>query len=500
MTNHNDFKNYFFSAHKESIEEYKVGIHKIVEKIIAQLQTQPQPYSGKSPIELLKDSKEINFFPFEGSSLESVIEKTNAMVVEHNVATYHPLCTAHLHCPVFIGSLVAEIVISAFNQSMDSWDQAPAASMIEQEFCNQLCKLYGFGEQADAIFTSGGTMSNFMGILLARDAYSEKAYNWNIQKSGMPPEYKSFRIICAEHAHFSIEQSASILGLGSDAVIRIGGKSFEEEASLLEDKIIELKSQGLIPIAYVSTTGTTDYGSYGNIEDLAVCTQKHDLWLHIDAAYGGALIFSEQHKYKLKGIEHADSVTVDFHKLFFQPISCGAFIVKNKSAFEYIRLHADYLNPESNEDLGILDLVYKSIQTTRRFDALKPFIALQHVGIKKMGEMIDYTIGLAKSISVIIENDPRLELATKPQMNSVVFRFVPEENISEERIDEINDAIKTKLLLSGKAIIGQTRLNDKAYLKFTLLNPMTEENIITDLLDEIKLMGHQMMQSTLETA
>jgi len=288
--------------------------------------------------------------------------------------------------------------------------------------------------------------------------------------------------------------------LGSDAVIRIGGKSFEEEASLLEDKIIELKSQGLIPIAYVSTTGTTDYGSYGNIEDLAVCTQKHDIWLHIDAAYGGALIFSEQHKFKLKGIEHADSVTVDFHKLFFQPISCGAFIVKNKSAFEYIRLHADYLNPESNEDLGILDLVYKSIQTTRRFDALKPFIALQHVGIKKMGEMIDYTIGLAKSISLIIENDPRLELATKPQMNSVVFRFVPEENISEERIDEINDAIKTKLLLSGKAIIGQTRLNDKAYLKFTLLNPMTEENIITDLLDEIKLMGHQMMQSTLETA
>ena len=492
------FKNYFLNNTSESIAAYKETIQKVSESIATQIKTQKQPFSGKSPSLLKEQIAATELFPEEGSSLNEILDRTRELVIESNISVYHPFCLAHLHCPPFIASLAAEMIITAFNQSMDSWDQAPAATLIEQALCDKLCSFYGFGLNSDATFTGGGSMSNFMGMLLARDHYSQKNLNWNIQKMGLPPDASKFRILCSEHAHFTIAQSASILGLGQNAVVKISNEGFDEEIGALENAIKGLLEDGLLPIAYVTTAGTTDFGTIGAIGALAECAHKFGLWVHVDAAYGGALIFSEKHKHKLSGIEKADSVTVDFHKLFYQPISCGVFIVKEKSSFEYIRLHAEYLNPESNEELGILDLVYKSIQTTRRFDALKPFIALQHIGVKKFGEMLDYTIELAESVSNIIANDGQLQLAYRTPINAVVFRYLPRNSLKEIEVDKINNAIKTKLLLSGEAIIGQTIVNHRAFLKFTLLNPMTGILDVMDLLIKIKTLGKQLEEEFLE--
>jgi L-2,4-diaminobutyrate decarboxylase len=486
------FKDFFLNNTDDSVTQYRKATSMAAEAIARQIKEQQQPYSGKSPAALKAALGMIDLFPEQGNSLKTILDRTKELVIESNILTCHPHCLAHLHCPTFISSLAAEMIISAFNQSMDSWDQAPAASMIEQAVCDQLCRFYGFAPEADAIFTGGGTMSNFMGLLLARDWYSNTHFHWNIQAKGLPPEATRFRIICSEFAHFTIAQSASILGLGQDAVVKLKHRGFDEEVNVLEETIKQLKQEGFLPIAYVTTAGTTDFGTIGAIEQLAACAHKHSLWLHVDAAYGGALMFSETHRRKLAGIEQADSVTIDFHKLFYQPISCGVFIVKDKATFDYVRLHADYLNPESNQELGILDLVYKSIQTTRRFDALKPFIALQHVGVKKFGEMLDYTIALAEEVSQIIEADSRFELACKPEINTVVFRYLPESTLSEKDQDEINNGIKTQLLLSGKAIIGQTRIQDRAFLKFTLLNPMTNLDDVIPLLGTIKQLGKEL--------
>jgi L-2,4-diaminobutyrate decarboxylase len=492
-----DFKKYFLNNSSETATEYKRIVAKVADAISTQIQIQEKPYSGKSPDSLRNLAKDFDFFPEIGNSFDELFDKTSDLILKNNISVYHPLCIAHLHCPTFVVSLAAEMIISAFNQSMDSFDQAPAATMIEQELGEALCKIYGFGQNSDATFTGGGTMSNFMGLLLARDHFSQKNYAWNIQKQGLPPQASKFRILCSAHAHFTVAQSASILGLGENAVVKIGAASLTEETSLLEQKIIELRGEGLIPIAYVTTAGTTDYGEVANIDALADLTKKHNIWLHVDAAYGGSLIFSKTHKKRLKGIEKVDSLTVDFHKLFFQPISCGLFLVRDKSMFEYIRLHADYLNPESNEAHGIIDLVSKSIQTTRRFDALKPFLTLQHLGVSKIGEMIDYTISLAKEIGHFVGNDPNLELANEPAINTVVFRYVSDKLNDIEIENEINNEIKMQLLLSGEAIIGQTYLHDKAFLKFTLLNPMTEADKIVTLLNQIKQIGSQLLHNKL---
>jgi L-2,4-diaminobutyrate decarboxylase len=481
------FKQYFLSNSNESVKTYQTIISEVAGAIANQIQSQTQPYSGKSPADLRTSIEALDLFPKTGKSLQSIFKQTKELVIESNISVYHPHCLAHLHCPTFIASLAAEMIISAFNQSLDSWDQSPAASMIEQALCDKICSFYGFNEDADATFTGGGTMSNFMGLLLARDHYSLQNFNWNIQQKGFPLEASKFRILCAENAHFTVTQSASILGLGENAIVKI--KGIDESASLLEKTILDLKENGLIPIAYVTTAGTTDFGSLGKIGDLADMAHQHGLWIHVDAAYGGALMFSRKHKRKLEGIEKADSLTIDFHKLFYQPISCGVFIAKNKKSFNYIKLHAAYLNPESNENFGILDLVYKSIQTTRRFDALKPFIALQHIGLDNFEKMLDYTIELAEEVSFLIEQDPQFELAYKTPINAVVFRYLPKATLTKQEVNNINDTIKTNLLLSGKAIIGQTIFKDKSYLKFTLLNPMTKLEEVSTLLEEIKKQG-----------
>jgi L-2,4-diaminobutyrate decarboxylase len=495
----NAFKSYFLSDDSKSVATYRQTVQEVADAIAKQIQTQQQPYIGKSPAELKELIAAVDLFPSKGKNISDVMKQTEALVIESNISVYHPHCLAHLHCPTFVASLAAEMIISAFNQSMDSWDQAPAATMIEQAFCDELCKLYGFDEQSDATFTGGGTMSNFMGLLLARDHYSQQNFNWNIQADGLPPEASNFRILCAENAHFTVAQSASILGLGQNSVVKIKDQTLAENEAELEKTILALKAEGLLPIAYVATAGTTDFGSMGNIENLSKIVHQYGMWLHVDAAFGGALMFSKKHKHKLKGIEQADSVTIDFHKLFYQPISCGVFIVKNKASFDFIRLHADYLNPESNAEMGILDLVYKSIQTTRRFDALKPFIALQHVGLDNFEKMIDHTIDLAQKVSAVIEEDASLELAYKTPINAVVFRYQPVQKVDSVTLDTINNNIKKNLLLSGKAIIGQTYFNNTAFLKFTLLNPMTQELEVIHLLNEIKSMGDTLL-SELQTA
>ena len=491
------FKRFFLNDSSEGAAEYRAMVTHVAEDITRQLASQTQPYAGTSPAELNQLASGFDFFPSTGSSLQEVLERTRHLVMENNLAVTHPHCVAHLHCPPFIAGLAAEMVLTAFNQSLDSWDQGPAATALEQALCDALCRQYGFGPLADAVFTGGGTMSNFMGLLLARDHYSQRVCGWNVQQYGLAPEASRFRILCSEYAHFTVSQSASLLGLGSRAVVKVPTAGFGEEAAALEQALAELVEQDLLPIAYVTTAGTTDFGDIGHLDELAAVTRAHGLWLHVDAAYGGALMFSEKHRHRLTGIEKADSVTIDFHKLFYLPVSCGVFMVRDRSHFDYIRLHAEYLNPESNADAGIIDLVYKSIQTTRRFDALKPLLALQHVGTKAFGKMLDYTIDLANLVSQWLDADERFCLAHQPTLNAVVFRYVPAGPLTAAEADALNFEIKKTLLLSGAAIIGQTSAHGRACLKLTLLNPATEPAAIADLLVKIKQVGEQLETQSL---
>jgi L-2,4-diaminobutyrate decarboxylase len=443
-------------------------------------------YDGKPPAELIAMMAAIDPLPERAMPLREVLAEVERAVVQHSVSVHHPAYIAHLHCPPMIPALAAEVVISATNQSMDSFDQSPAATYLEQRLVDWLCASYGLGAEADGVFTSGGTQSNLMGLMLARDHFARTRFGWNIQQDGLPPEASRFRILASEISHFSVRQSASLLGLGAQAVHPVPcSRDGIMTAADVERAVFALNRDGLIPIAVVATAGTTDFGTVDPIHAISQIARGRGLWLHVDAAYGGALMFSERERAKLSGIELADSVTVDFHKLFFQPISCGAFLLKDKKRFELMRLNADYLNPESNE-AEVLDLVGKSLQTTRRFDGLKLLVSLQTVGRRRFAAMIEGTIDLARRTADFLAGTGDFEVANpKPALNAVVFRYAPVGHNPED-LDRLNLEARRRLFDQGIASLAQTKVDGRIYLKFTLLNPLTTDAHIATIIDAIR--------------
>jgi L-2,4-diaminobutyrate decarboxylase len=284
-----------------------------------------------------------------------------------------------------------------------------------------------------------------------------------------------------------VQKSAAILGLGYQSVIPVATNDhFQMDVATLTQTIKQTLDQGLLPIAVVATVGTTDFGSIDPLLSIAQLCQQHDLWLHVDAAYGCGLLTIEKYRPKLNGIELADSVTVDYHKSFFQPVSCGAFFVKHKSRLNYVTHHADYLNPLSQKQEGVPNLVNKSIQTTRRFDALKLWLTLRTMGPERLGDYFEQVIRLTKQLYCQLSDDPTFELIHAPELSTLVFRYRPKTAVLS---CSINQAIRTQLRKSGEAMIASTKVKGKTFLKITLLNPTTRIEQIMRVFDRIKQIG-----------
>jgi L-2,4-diaminobutyrate decarboxylase len=440
------------------------------------------PYNGKNAATLAGLIGN-DFLPGVPNSPEQIAAILRT-VVSNSVNVNHPACAAHLHCPPLLAALAAEVVISALNQSMDSFDQAPIATIVEQKIIRWLCAETGLPATSDGTFTTGGSQSNYMALLLARDAFLQKQWKWSAQKSGLPPEAHRLRIFCSEVAHFTVEKAASQLGLGTDAVVRVAvDEHFRMSPIALRDSIDASREKGLLPLAIVATAGTTDFGSVDPLPELASIAQAAGAWLHVDAAYGGALLFSAHHRDKLTGIEAADSLGIDFHKLFWQPIPCSAFLLRDARHFESIKLYADYLNPELHEDEGIPNLVTTSLLTTRRFDALKLWISFQTLGRAELAAMIDRTAELAQHAAKVIIATRRLELLCEPQLSTVVFRYVPSQPALDA--DRLNASLRQNLFNRGVAVLGHTRIRNRQALKLTCMNPTVTEKQMDELIGVI---------------
>ncbi|HEX4170455.1 MAG TPA: aspartate aminotransferase family protein [Bryobacteraceae bacterium] len=441
-------------------------------------------YSGASP-ERLSELLTGEICPEIGVGQE-VLKQRLEVLLKNSIAPWHPFTAAHLHTPVLSSSLAAEAILTAINQSMDSFDQAPAASVLEQKVIGWLCELAGFPPTASGTFTAGGTQSNYMGLLLARDHFLLSRIGWCAREKGLPRDANKMRFLCSEVSHFSVEKSAIQLGLGTQAVRRIAcDEDFRMCPETLRAEISALLAEGLWPVAIVATAGTTDFGSIDPLREISDIAHEYGIWLHVDAAYGGALLLTDRYRPLLAGVEKADSLTIDFHKAFFQPISCSAFLLADQDRFETIRVNADYLNSEDRETEGIPDLVTRSVLTTRRFDALKLWMSLQALGRQRFGAMIERLADLALIAARHIRNSTHLELVAWPQFGTVVFRFRP--GTAESR--RVNEQLPQHMFAEGRAVVGHTVVRGEPALKLTLCNPVTEEYEIRELLDAITACG-----------
>ncbi len=442
-------------------------------------------FSGINPYELREKIASSGFLPENGMGFEKVLGEIKEDILPHMLRTWSTKYMPHLHSPVLTETICSELIISCFNDSMDSWDQGPAATEVEESMIHGLCELYGFpAETSDGCFTSGGSQSNISAIIAARDWYCMKKFDWDVKMNGLPPEYSKLRIYTSEISHFSMDKASHILGMGYAAVrkipvdskCRIDVKAF---GKMLEEDV----RNGLYPFCAVATFGTTDFGSIDDARGMRKLCDKYGMHLHADAAYGSGLIMSKKYHDRVSDISICDSLTVDFHKMFLLPISCSAIIVKDAKLLECFELHADYLNREEDEEDGYINLVGKSMQTTRRFDALKVFTAFKVRGKDGFSEIIDNAVDNASYLYGKISKDSDFIAPVEPEMSSVVFAFNAD--------DDVNKKIRRQLLSEG-IVIGQTVKDGRVMLKFTLLNPNLRPSHLDGIIERIREIVRQL--------
>ncbi|WP_425503272.1 pyridoxal phosphate-dependent decarboxylase family protein [Psychromicrobium silvestre] len=493
--------------------DYLLSVQQAATAVAFKVASTDRPFTGQTPQDLKAVLDRIDLErPL--NSLDSALTELEETYFRDAIYFHSPRYAAHLNCPVAIPALAGEAVLSALNSSMDTWDQSAGATLIERKLIDWTADRLGLGEAADGVFTSGGSQSNLQGLLMARnhavagirENYDAGLPGFDGQPPRLPVLLDKFRIFASEIAHFSVQKSASILGLGYDAVVPVAvGPDQRMDLAALRRALQECQASGLQAMAIVGTAGSTDFGSIDPLLGLAGLAREFGSWFHVDAAYGGGLITSAKHRGLLEGIAEADSVTLDYHKTFFQPVSSSAVLVRHRDSLSYVTYYADYLNPASAALAEIPNQVDKSIQTTRRFDALKLWLTLRVMGPDSIGSLIDQVIELTGQVYVELASDPEFEVLAEPALSTIVFRYRPlgsadgKPALDGAQLDELNQQIRARLFASGEAVVAGTVVQGAAYLKFTLLNPEARLEDLTGVIELLRGHGRALTDLTLTT-
>lgn len=441
----------------------------------------PLPGSGPDGIaNLMSEAYGGELLPRQGAGSQQALATLSRAFAAGAADPAHPKCAAHLHCPPLALAVVADLVAATVNPSLDSWDQGPSGVALEQEVVRTLAGLAGYDrDTAGGSITSGGTESNLTALLLARDSAART-------RTGRP------RVLASAAAHFSLARGAGIIGLGEDAVLPVSTDADHRmDPQALRAELAAVRAAGDEPVAVVATAGTTDLGAIDPLPEIAGAAAEYGAWLHVDAAYGGGALFSDRLACLLGGLERADSVALDLHKLGWQPVAAGVLLTREAAAFGPLERRVAYLNPDDDEDAGYPSLLSRSIRTTRRPDAFKIAVTLRAYGRGGLGAMVDRCHDLARHAAAYAAAHPRLELLSDPVLTSVVFRYVPESPESGSAPDHVNATLRRVLLAEGRAVVGRTEAAGAVWLKLTLLNPNTTEAHIEALLDTVVAAGEK---------
>jgi L-2,4-diaminobutyrate decarboxylase len=436
--------------------------------------------------------------PAEGVGPEAALCRIARALVCQGLDLSHPRAAAHLQPPPLSVAVVADALASASNASLDTYDSGPSAIAIERWLIGVLAGMAGLGPEADGVLTPGGSLSNLLGLLLARDAVALRE-GVDARRDGIAAWPRPV-VFCSELAHFSVHRACAALGLGESSVRTL---PTDERRRIVPGQLARVLRElrgAATPLAIVATAGTTDFGSIDPLPELADIARDHGVWLHVDAAYGFGALFSERLAERLVGLSRADSITLDLHKLGWQPAAASVLLVANTAAFSALGREVPYLNPSDDGDAGLDGLLGRSLQTTRRPDAVKVVATLLAYGRRGLGDMVDICHDLARHAEQRIRAEPELELVAPAELTTVVFRYRSrargESHAGVE--DGVNGALRRRLLEAGTALIGRTLVSEpgseppaRVCLKLTLLNPTATPRDIDELLDSVLRAGRE---------
>ncbi|WP_037298997.1 pyridoxal phosphate-dependent decarboxylase family protein [Runella limosa] len=465
-----------------SSEHFRKEAHQLVDQLADYLAAvQSQEVETVIPYQAPEDSLlfwQENFENGVGDAADFFDE-----VIKKSTHLHHPRYMGHQVSPPLPMAAMAGMLTSLLNNGMAVYEMGLVSNPLERILSELLTQKIGFGAEASGLLTSGGTLANLTALLTARATQTEVWENGHEQP---------LAVLVSEEAHYCIDRAARTMGMGSDGIIKIPTNArFQMRTELLEDYYQKAVQSGRKVIAVVGSACSTSTGAYDDLVAIADFCKKHQLWFHVDGAHGGAVVFSERYKPLVKGIERADSVVIDWHKMLLTPALATALLFKrNQDSFQTFHQKAQYLwaNQGSQE---WFNSGKRTFECTKLMMSVKIYAILKTYGEEIFTENVETLHDLSIRFAQIVNERKGFELALAPESNIVCFRFVGEGRTAEQ-IQTLNAAIRQKLLEEGAFYIVQTTLRDKLYLRVSLMNPLTTDADLTTLLDAIERLAMKM--------
>ncbi len=410
--------------------------------------------------------------PRQPSSPESVL--TQFTDYAYNCMSHfdHPRNFAFIPGPSNFVSAMADAISSALNVFSGGWIGPSGIAQIELTTIDWLRQIFGFPEGSGGLFVSGGSMANLTGLAVARHV-----------KQATSPD---FRIYFSDQTHSSVAKGLYTLGFLPEQIRKLATASDGKlPLAALSEAVTSDRAAGFTPFCVVANAGTTNAGTVDPLTDMAAFCKRENLWMHVDAAFGGGAMLSEKGRAALCGIEQADSLTIDPHKWLFQPYEVGCSLVRNRDHLrDTFQVTAEYLKilEQSAEQINFFDY---GVQLTRGFRALKVWMSFKVFGMEAFSKAVDIGFRHAEYVESLLKQDSCWEIITPAQLGIITFRYT-QPGYAEERLNRVNDTAVRALIDSGFAMLSPTIMSDKHVMRLCLINPRTTENDITRTLSMLK--------------
>lgn len=453
-------------------QEMKILGYKIIDDIVAhRLNYDTQKVSNVGDYATL--SKQVQpEMPMEGEDPTLVFDELNSLIKNNITHLDHPRFFSFIPGPSNYYSILADTLATGYNVFGGHWLGGSAAAMVESRTIEWLCDIAGYSNGSGGLFVSGGSMANLTAIVAAR---TQKLKN----------DYTKGTIYYSEQTHSSLAKALRVIGFTPVNMRKIPMlENYQVNTQALKEMLGADVKNGFIPCCIIGNAGTTNTGAIDDLNTLSELALTYDAWFHIDAAYGGAVLLSEEYKHQVAGMEKADSITLDPHKWWFQPYEMGCILVKDKKTLKQsFAVQAEYLDDTVTDDEEINYYDY-GVQLSRSFRALKLYTYFRCEGLLKIGEYVTRGIKNAEYLETLFKASSHWEVLSKPSIGIISFRALSKS--TEITNDSLNVAVSKYLSETGYAMITTTKLKGHVALRMCPIHPETTKK---HLLRTVELMN-----------
>ncbi|MBC7810174.1 MAG: aminotransferase class I/II-fold pyridoxal phosphate-dependent enzyme, partial [Burkholderiales bacterium] len=412
--------------------------------------------------------------PEEPTDFREVLEQTKRDVFAHAMYTEHPRFFAFVPGPSNFVSAMAASLATGYNAFAGTWMEASGPAMVELVAIDWLRQMLGLPEGAGGQFVSGGSMANLEALATAR----------HVKLSG---RNEKGVLYYSDQTHSSVDRGLRVLGFHPEQIRKIPADvNYHMPMPALERAVYEDRDAGLTPFCVIANAGTTNTGAIDPLPEMAAFCRENGLWLHVDAAYGGAISLTEHGKALLEGIGEADSVTIDPHKWLFQPYDMGCVLVKDpRHLRQTFRLVPEYLKDTDSRSEQEVNFYDYGVQLTRGFTALRLWMSIKIFGIAAFRDAVAGGIEQAEYLESLLRPDKRWDIVTPAHIGVITFQYM-HPKLKPADIDEVNRRIVDEMVEDGYAMIATTVLRGRTVQRMCTINPRTTHD---DLRETLKRMG-----------